>query len=316
VASGSVTEPASSPKAFAVGAVCFSNNGLEPFSSQGPNIAGLAKPDIAGPDAVSSGTYGAASGCSGGFLGTSAASPHVAGAAALAQSQNPSLATLVLRQWLQGRAQDLGPPGFDNSYGAGKLQISTFNDVHSTDPYGFTFVETLFKNGITGGCGPINTTTGQFYYCPELAATRRQMAVFIIRSKGEFNPPSPATPSFLDVLPTDPYGYPFVERLKELGITGGCSVDPPLYCPESPVTRRQMAVFVIRGIGEFDPPSPSTPTFTDVLPTDPYGYPFVERMWALKITGGCSTSPLMYCPEQNVTRRQMAIFLVRAFNLS
>jgi hypothetical protein len=52
-----------------------------------------------------------------------------------------------------------------------------------------------------------------------------------------------------------------------------------------------------------------------VLPTDPYGYPFVERMWALKITGGCSTSPLMYCPEQNVTRRQMAIFLVRAFNL-
>ena len=53
-AAASVTEPGSSPNALAVGAVCWSGFGLEPYSSRGPNINGVVKPDISGYDSVSS----------------------------------------------------------------------------------------------------------------------------------------------------------------------------------------------------------------------------------------------------------------------
>ena len=86
-ADGSVTEPASSPDALAVGADCWQTGTLEPYSSQGPTIDGRTKPDLLAPDSVSTQTYGAATagagGCgASGFAGTSAASPQVAGAAA------------------------------------------------------------------------------------------------------------------------------------------------------------------------------------------------------------------------------------------
>src|SRR5262249_24197629 len=52
-AARSVTDPAASPNALAVGAVCWQNAALEDFSSQGPTIAGTLKPDISAPDSVS-----------------------------------------------------------------------------------------------------------------------------------------------------------------------------------------------------------------------------------------------------------------------
>jgi len=57
--------------------------------------------------------------------------------------------------------------------------------------------------------------------------------------------PAPATASFNDV-PTDHPFFQFIEALKASGITGGCNTAPPLYCPDTPVTRGQMAVFITR----------------------------------------------------------------------
>jgi subtilisin family serine protease len=125
VAAGSILEPASSPNAMAVGAICWQTDGLEPFSSRGPNIAGLAKPDIAGQDRTSTLTYGAANGCSAGFAGTSAAAPHVAGAAALVTEANPAFTPAQLQAFLEGRALDLGSVGKDNSFGWGRLWLGT-----------------------------------------------------------------------------------------------------------------------------------------------------------------------------------------------
>jgi subtilisin family serine protease len=81
---GSIDTPADASGALTVGAVNFNNSPttysddfLEPFSSQGPTDDARAKPEICGPDGTSSSQYG------GKFTGTSSATPHVAGAAAL-----------------------------------------------------------------------------------------------------------------------------------------------------------------------------------------------------------------------------------------
>ena len=125
-AAGSVTEPASSPNTLAAGAICWNGFGLEPYSSQGPNINGVTKPDISGFDSVSSSTYGAAGACgASGFAGTSAASPGIAGAAALLLQQNPALTPTTLQAKVTSLAVDLGTAGPDNIFGAGRLLLPT-----------------------------------------------------------------------------------------------------------------------------------------------------------------------------------------------
>jgi subtilisin family serine protease len=99
-ASGSIDEPASSPYALAVGAAEVSNGALEPYSSRGPTIDGRVKPDLTGYDDVSSNLDE----FSAGFAGTSAAAPHVAGAAALIKSANSSLDAAQLQALLETRA--------------------------------------------------------------------------------------------------------------------------------------------------------------------------------------------------------------------
>ena len=78
------------------------------------------------------------------------------------------------------------------------------------------------------------------------------------------------------------------------------------------MTREQMAAFMIRALGEFSPPTPPMQRFLDVPPSNSF-YNFIDRMAVLNITLGCGGGN--YCPSQNVTRSQMAAFLVRAFGL-
>jgi subtilisin family serine protease len=117
----SITDPAAAPGALAVGAICWQSTGLEFYSSQGPTVDGRMKPDLVAPDSVSSSTYGQFTRCGGsGFAGTSAAAPHVAGAAALVEQRLPSFKAAELRAYLIAHAGDLGAPGADDA-GAGRL---------------------------------------------------------------------------------------------------------------------------------------------------------------------------------------------------
>jgi subtilisin family serine protease len=131
VAPGSVSEPATAPEAFAVGAVCPLDDSLLSYSSQGPTIDGRVKPDIAGYAPVDSASYGPAAtdACTGGFSGTSAASPHVAGAAALYKQVQPGASPDQLRDLLERSAADLGSPGKDNQFGAGELKLQGIPDL-------------------------------------------------------------------------------------------------------------------------------------------------------------------------------------------
>ena len=178
-----------------------------------------------------------------------------------------------------------------------------FNDVAVGDLF-YEEIEKLSARGVTVGCGNGN-------FCPNDVVPREQMAAFIMRAKGEFDPPTPASQRFNDVPPENVF-YNFIDRLAELGITVGCQVSPPLFCPSDAVKRDQMAAFIIRGLGEFNPPTPATQRFTDVPPSNTF-YNFIDRMAALGITQGCGGGN--YCPNLPVTRGEMAAFLVRAFQL-
>jgi subtilisin family serine protease len=127
-AAGSIGDPAASPSAFAVGALCWSTNILEPYSSQGPTIDGRRKPDIVGHDSVSGATYGPYSLCPSAFAGTSAAAPEVAGAAALVKQTHPTFGPNELQAFLEKSALDLAPAGKDDQTGAGRLRLPALAD--------------------------------------------------------------------------------------------------------------------------------------------------------------------------------------------
>jgi len=139
------------------------------------------------------------------------------------------------------------------------------------------------------------------------------MAVFILRAKHArtFTPSSPSGEIFKDV-PADYWAVAWIEELAKEGITGGCGDDK--YCPETIVTRGQMAVFLLRGVygNNYTPPDSTGTMFGDV-PVDYWAAPWIEQLSTEGITGGCGNGN--YCPNTYVTRAQMAVFLVKAFNL-
>lgn len=62
--------------------------------------------------------------------------------------------------------------------------------------------------------------------------------------------PAPPSPTFLDVPTNNPY-FQFVEALAASGITAGCGGGN--FCPDSPVTRGQMATFLAKALGLYWP---------------------------------------------------------------
>ncbi len=115
----SLMAPADAERVLTVGAIAYSNwetGPIEPYSSQGPTENGIIKPDICGVDYNTNYTYGR-------FPGTSAASPCVAGAAAVVWSGYNSYTVEDVRNHLLNDAIDMGISGKDNIYGEGKVNI-------------------------------------------------------------------------------------------------------------------------------------------------------------------------------------------------
>ncbi len=185
--------------------------------------------------------------------------------------------------------------------------VADFLDVPGAHQF-YAFVTKLVSNGITAGVGGGN-------YGVDQPILRQQMAVFLLKAKyGLCYAPPPCTGVFDDV--------PCPSTLRRLdrrpgaeGITGGCSVDPVLYCPENPVLRDQMAVFLLKTLnGPVYVPPGCTGVFDDVACPSQFA-DWIEDLSARAITGGCSVSPPQYCPQDNNTRGQMAVFITKTFGL-
>jgi hypothetical protein len=117
--------------------------------------------------------------------------------------------------------------------------------------------------------------------------------------------------SFSDVPRTSSY-FRFIETLYHKQVTGGCSATS--YCPGNSTTRAQMSIFALVG-KEGAAYSPvacgTTPMFADVVVTSPY-CKWVEELARRGVVGGCSGGN--YCPNNAVTRGQMAIFMLKTLD--
>ncbi|MCJ7586088.1 MAG: S-layer homology domain-containing protein [Anaerolineales bacterium] len=196
----------------------------------------------------------------------------------------------------------------DQNYTA--VATATFADVPTTH-WAWDWIERLYNAGITSGCG-----TNPLVYCPEDPVTRAQMAIFLERgiNGSAYSPPAATGIVFADV-PLSYWAANWIEKLYADGITTGCGTSPLVYCPESSVTRAQMAILLLRAkYGAAYTPPNATGVFADV-PLSYWAANWIERLYADGITSGCGTSLLVYCPDDPVTRAQMAVFLVRTFNL-
>jgi len=136
---------------------------------------------------------------------------------------------------------------------------------------------------------------------------------------------------FSDVPTTEPFEY-YIEAIYNDGVTVGCNNNqsPLLYCPSADVSREEMAAYIIRalygenftctglGAGVAGPAvacSVTTPYFSDATSaTEGSLFPYIQKLYEMGITVGCNpgNAPLNYCPSANVSRDDMAAYLVRA----
>jgi hypothetical protein len=140
------------------------------------------------------------------------------------------------------------------------------------------------------------------------------MAVFLLKAiHGPFWVPPPATGTVFGDVPLGSFAAEWIEELFHEGVTGGCGGGD--FCPGSPVTRAQMAPFLLKAEhGSAYVPPACAGIFGDVTCPSLFA-PWIEELYAEAITGGCSASPLLYCPGNDVTRGQMAVFVVKTFKL-
>ena len=106
-----------------------------------------------------------------------------------------------------------------------------------------------------------------------------------------------------------------VEALDAAGILRGTGCTYDRLCPQEPLPRWAMAVWLVRALDGRDPPRTGGSRFADVASWQ-WWAPHVERLAELGVTRGCKTDPARFCPDRPVSRAQMASFLQRAFRLS
>ena len=163
-------------------------------------------------------------------------------------------------------------------------------------------IEIVAALGITLGCNPPDNDR----FCPSRPVTRAQMSAFLGRALGESGDDAPAASRFPDI-PDGAWYLGYVETLAGLGVFPEQAGSP--FRPSDPLTRLEMAVWMagaFESITEVEPQG----IFSDVA-ADAWYAPAVEGLRVAGVTKGCKTHPPSYCPDDEVSRDQMASFLAR-----
>jgi parallel beta-helix repeat protein len=203
-----------------------------------------------------------------------------------------------------GTANDLVVSNTDGSTGTlVKGFVADFLDVPGGAQF-YSYVTTLVSNGITAGVG------GGLYGVND-DTLRQQMAVFLLKAEhGLCYAPPPCSGIFSDVPCPSTFAN-WIEQMAAEGITGGCGGGN--FCPQNPVRRDQMAVFLLKAQhGSGYVPPMCTGLFLDVPCPSPFAN-WIEQLANESITGGCGGGN--YCPSNPNTRGQMAVFITKTFNL-
>lgn len=154
-------------------------------------------------------------------------------------------------------------------------------------------------------------------YDPALPISRAQTAVQLVSAVHGAGYVPPAASGLFGDVPASHWAAPSIEQIYRLGITGGCSASPLLFCPDGTLTRAEMAVLVLRaryGIFYMPPPAGGQ-VFADV-PASHWAAPWIEQLYYKGISAGCAASPRQFCPAGKVTGWELGVFLGVAFGIS
>ncbi|MCY4175973.1 MAG: S-layer homology domain-containing protein, partial [Acidimicrobiaceae bacterium] len=205
-------------------------------------------------------------------------------------------------------------PDSGESDGGEAPSSAGFGDVDA-ELWWASYVTRLAELGLTDGCDSESDS-----FCPEALLTRAQAAHFIVAA---FGLPASGAAVFVDVSQDDPHAAA-INALRAVGITNGCSSDPPRYCPDEPVTLQQFASLVAHASelaaisGSDDPPTGETTPEAEQLPVfedlDTASSVHREALSELADDGnldgiGCGDGRL--CPRGVMTVWEFAVVLMR-----
>ena len=335
-ACGTIGVPGISAAGITIGATGPSG-AVSDYSSRGPGEDGPK------PDAVAPGDDVLAASLDRGysvFAGTSAAAPHAAGLLALVLSAAPSLAGDVdsLQTILEGTAAPIlssdacgGLPADavpNDTAGWGRIDAAAAFDAVLCPPP--TPVVTAPKSvpaataglpasavfrpfhayawTLQGGSLTSAQGTSQVTYSSGPAGTT--MTLSVVDSYGACDSAAGTAKISVDFLDAPP-AYVFhgaVGAVTRAGVASGCGGGN--FCPDDPVTRSQMAPFLLRAVHApgYRPPAAKGGVFSDV-PLGTFLGDWIEELAAEQYTAGCGGGN--YCPDVPINRASAAVFLLR-----
>ena len=321
-----VAWPACVAEAIAVGAVYDASVGARAYgicsdASTAPDRVACFSQTGPSLDLLAPGAIITAAGIS--MAGTSQAAPHVAAAAAMLASLSPEAAAADIgdalvqtgplitdpRTGVATHRLDIQAAGSALQVHAGADPSAPAEPPPSSQSGGHPFTDIdatpfegdilwIYERGITRGCAST-------LFCPADFVLRDQMASFLVRA---FQLP----PTSLDFFADDDGNMheSNINRVAAAGVSLGCATGR--YCPSAPVTREQMASFLLRGLNYAGRPVAPTPSDHFVDDDGSVHEADINRLASAGITRGCRAWE--FCPRLVVTREQMAAFLRRSLD--
>ena len=171
-------------------------------------------------------------------------------------------------------------------------------------------IEMIAEWGVTVGCD----ATDPRLFCPSQSITRRQMAAFLYRAVSHrWDTPTAPPKQELEDVGEGAWFRLFADWAVANGVIEALD---GIFDPGGVVTRADMAQMMVAAFPHLSAVEETEGLFEDATGLDGAVARAVEGLYGSGVTKGCSTSPLRYCPDQPVTRAQMASFFVRAINLA